>query len=355
MAVLFARVFVLLGQVLSSLGVVSSLAQNTTQEHLKYQVENTVVATSLNVGDPTFGLAAIRTFLTTIDAKLDALALDIADIPTTPQLSTNPVILPTTPPTGYGANTGTIADAVWGYLLGPGTAHAGDLLHDAGWAAVNQGFSNIAFPIRNSKYFKYFGSWPNAAGSDGPGAMPIFPLANILPDDTLSSFLERESYYTGWTANEDTTYSVPSGTGDFKFATTITEPEFVVLRDGSGGGPDISDHLPPVWPGVLNVTFGTPIAISTGFTVSEMCDGVIVSISGVPTRANFFQFDDKPNYRNLGALSFFTDDNEQEQQQPLGFESQIYTPRTMFQAAGVKIRTIGGVSGTVTPWHRTPI
>jgi hypothetical protein len=42
-----------------------------------------------------------------------------------------------------------------------------------------------------------------------------------------------------------------------------------------------------------------------------------------------------------------------EQFQPLGFTSAIYVPKTMAQAAAVKVMTPGGTVGTVTPWLRT--
>ena len=355
MTVLLGRIVVLLNQVLSALGVVSGLAQNTAQEHLKYQIENTVVATSLNVGSPTFGLAALHTLLTTIDAKLDALALDLADIPTGPQLAGSPVTLPTIPPTGYGVDDGTIASAVWGYILGPGTQAAGDLLHDSGWSAVNHSIAGAPALVATSPYFVQFGSWAGNLSPEGPTHGPIFPLANILIDDTLSTFLERESYYTDWAPLYDGTYQTAMGDGDFYYRTTIVPEEFIQLRDSLFSSPAASGLGAPVWPGLANVTLSTPVSIATGLTITEAMDGVIVNLTGVPTRANFFQFDDKPRYRNLGALAFFDDDGELEDSQNLGFEQEIYTPQRMFQAAGVKLRAEGGVSGTVTPWIKTPV
>ena len=302
-----------------------------------------------------FQVQSLREHLDVANTEMISQNVDIlAAIAALPDGS-GPVVLPTTPPTGYGVDDGSIAGAVWAYHAGGYTQAAGDLLLDAGMMAINMSVAGVQFPISPTKYFNIRGTWFSTSGASDATSYPTFPIANILADDTLGVFLERESGFSGWTANGDGTWDVwqDSAHTDFHIQSRITDAEFLVLRDGPGAAS--AQLAPPVWPGVLNVTLGTPVSISTGFTVSETMDGVIVSITGVPTRANFFDFDGSPSYRNLGALSFFTDDNEQEQAQGLGFESQIYTPHTMFQAAGVKIRTVGGVTGTVTPWHRTPV
>jgi hypothetical protein len=82
-------------------------------------------------------------------------------------------------------------------------------------------------------------------------------------------------------------------------------------------------------------------------------DGVIIAITDEPAKAGWFTFDDVRSYRNLGAISFVSDNGDQEPPQNLGFTQEVYVPRTMVQASGVKVRAVGGVEGTVTPWVRS--
>jgi len=350
-----ARIYAAVVGTNTILGIIQGGVSDTAKETLPNHIENMLLSEYQYTHVGVYSFPSIRDQLVDIVSRLTIMQASIDAIPTGPQLAGSPVTLPTTPPTGYGTGTSIAASDVWGFLLSPGPRAAGDLLVSAGWNGLNQSIAGVPYPVATSRYFVQYGSWAGSANPEGPTHGPIFPIANILGADTLSVFLERESYYTGWSAVGDGTWTVPMGDGDFYYSTNITDDEFLILRDGAAAGADLSDHLPPVWPGVLNVTFGTPVSISTGFTITDSMDGVIVALSGVPPRANFFDFDGSPSYRNLGSLSFFTDDNEQEAAQSLGFESAIYTPRTMFQAAGVKLRTIGGVSGLVTPWHRTPV
>jgi hypothetical protein len=267
---------------------------------------------------------------------------------------TGPVTLPTTPPAGYGVDDGSIAGAVWAYNVGGGTQAAGDLLYDAGWLAINMGVANVRLPSTFSKYYDVRGTWISNSGTSSPSADPIFPIANIHPTDTLSDFLERESYYTGWTANEDGTYYVyqdPAHT-DFKITTTITAAEFLVLRDGPAAAAALL--TPPIWPGIANATLGSTTALSMGLTVTEPMDGVIIELTSVPTVRGFYMYDDLKAYVNVGALAFVDDNGQAENYQALSFEEAIYTPKSMLQAAAVKVRAGSGVTGTITPWVKTP-
>ena len=134
--------------------------------------------------------------------------------------------------------------------------------------------------------------------------------------------------------------------GDVQWNCTIAEPQYQVLRANLLA----SQSVAPVWPGLAGVTLGVPVAISAAFTITAPMHGVIVALTGEPTKSSFFSFDGVNSYRNLGALSFTTDDGEQEFSQSLGFTAGIYTPRVMAKASGVKVRAVGGVTGTVTPW-----
>jgi hypothetical protein len=112
--------------------------------------------------------------------------------------------------------------------------------------------------------------------------------------------------------------------------------------------------LPPLWPGLAAVTLGTPVSLDAGVTITETMDGVIVHITSAPTKQGYFTFDGTRAWRNIGALSFFDDNGQQERAQTMAFESGIYCPTTMGHAAGVKLRSSVDVVGTITPWVVTP-
>jgi hypothetical protein len=79
-------------------------------------------------------------------------------------------------------------------------------------------------------------------------------------------------------------------------------------------------------------------------------DGVIVSLTSVPTVRGFYAFDGLLSYRNIGALTFVDDNSDAEYPQTLGFTEAVYLPKAMAHAGAVKIRTVGGIVGTVTPF-----
>lgn len=108
--------------------------------------------------------------------------------------------------------------------------------------------------------------------------------------------------------------------------------------------------LPPIWPGVAGVTLGSSVALAPGVTVTGPLSGVLIALTSVPADKAFFTFDGTLSYRNLGALTFTSDNGDNELPQPLGFTSALYLPKTMQSAAAVIVRTTGGVVGTITPF-----
>jgi hypothetical protein len=301
-----------------------------------------------------FQIQSLREHLDIANTEMISQNVDIlAAIAALPDGS-GPVVLPTTPPTGYGVDDGSIAGAVWAYNVGGYTQAAGDLMLDAGMLAINLSSVEAHFPSGKTKYFTIHGTWFSTNGADTDRDYPYFPLANILPDDNLVVFLERESGFNGWTANGDGTWQVAQDEfgNDFRISSKITDAEFLVLRDGPAAAGALV--AAPVWPGLANVTLSTPVALALGVTITEPMDGVIVSITVAPAKQGYFTFDDLLSYRNAGALTFIDDNGEAEQQQPLGFTSQVYCPKSMKTAAAVKLRSTTDFVGTVTPWITTP-
>ena len=109
-------------------------------------------------------------------------------------------------------------------------------------------------------------------------------------------------------------------------------------------------NVPPVWPGLANVTLGEPVALAQGVTITTPMDGVVVSITGASSGTMWFTYDDLRSWRNVGALTFLDEEGHAEGYQALGFTSEVYVPRRLKQASGVKVMGGRGVSGTITPW-----
>lgn len=107
---------------------------------------------------------------------------------------------------------------------------------------------------------------------------------------------------------------------------------------------------PPVWPGADHVTLGTPVALSSGLTIEESMDGVIVEITGTPSGMGKYEYDDTESWVHAGSLVFFDDAGNFEMAQGFSFTKHIACPKMLTRASGVKVRAASGVTGWVTPW-----
>lgn len=110
----------------------------------------------------------------------------------------------------------------------------------------------------------------------------------------------------------------------------------------------------PVWPGLAGVTLGTPVALSDSVAIDEPMHGVIIAVTTPPGKVGVRVIGGEYFDYNCGELTFATDEGDLEPWQYLGFRAAIFTPKTMAQAGGVRLRVLGGAEGTVTPWTLTP-
>jgi hypothetical protein len=106
----------------------------------------------------------------------------------------------------------------------------------------------------------------------------------------------------------------------------------------------------PVWPGIANVTTLAPVAIDVTVTITEAMEGVIVTITGVPSKQGQFVLGDLISWRNVGAIAFTDDNGQAEYPQLLGLQNAVYCPKAMAHAGGVVVRASPGVTGTITPF-----
>jgi hypothetical protein len=344
------RILSILGTLQTLLGIVNGNTSKAAQENVPFAIETSTAITQGVVTDAVIGNANIFAAIGDVELILAANQTALLAAIGAAQQTGLPVTLPTTPPAGYGADATTIGAAVWAYPSALTGQNANDRLDDAYLVALNFSDMSARVPNPGNRYIDSYGTWVSPYGVNGYNSQPLFPVANILSTDTLLTFLERESVYTGWAYNDDDyAYVTQGGSGNpFGYITTINAQGFILLRDGTT--PAGSAVVPPVWPGLANVTLGTPVAITSQMTVTDDMDGVIISITSVTTNKPSLAYDAELAYKFIGALAFVTDNGDVETFQPLAFTHALYCPQRMTRAASVVLRVDAGVAGTVTPW-----
>ncbi len=346
------RIVGIVERILALIGVIQDDQRILAREHIPYQIESTVVATSLNVANPTYGLQAIETMLADVQAKVTAIYADY-------QQRNQPVTLPPTPPSGYGVDLASVPLSYEqsSFNAGQPTNLKDGLvmmtLHD--WDRAISGLWRMA----DSPIFAVSYNYPINNLSFANFAAPVEDLSTVQPSDTVKSWLER---VTGLTWHDYPLYNVGTTTSfvwtsDYAAGVvvvcTLTDAE---LHQLAGTAPT-AVATAPVWPGVGKVTLGSPIAFGpndTGVSVPGPLDGILVHITAYPAYKGVFSFAGDVSVRNIGAVTFTSDNGQDELPQTLGFTQAVYVPKTMTQAQAAKVRVIPGVSGTITPWTRTP-
>jgi len=336
----------IISQIGTILGIQQQLQQNTAhgaQEATPYRIDIGVFHANETLNDINWGLPNLHAQLTAIQTAI-----------ATRQSATAPVVLPTTPPTGYGGDTSGVAASVWSYVLGQGE-DAGSALDDLYGSRLSL-FANTFASLPGFPFMVAYSlnAWQNyAEGNIHPPAQ--LDASTILPSDaSILAWANRTAHGTlGWTNTSFRGTTVPmqldDNRSDVKWIITMTPQEFAAFKAVAP-----TQHILPVWPGLGKATFLTPHALADQLTITVPMDGIAIALDSVPSRLSFYQFDDLKSYRNLGAISFFTDNGDQEEAQRMGFDEAIYTPKTMVRAGGVKIRVTGGVVGTIYPWTINP-
>jgi hypothetical protein len=347
---LIERVIAQIGTVLTILGVIQGSTSKAAQENVPFHIDNTVDIAESQLSDATFGLAAIKTAIDTLTSNQATEFADIMAAIAAVQQAGSPVTLPTTPPSGYGSFSPTdTAAAVWEYVEPNFTRRVGDELATIFGVASRFADWGIAFPSQVIEPWWLCGDWSDT-NSPSPASSIPFPLdftTIIESDKTVGDWYGRvwESAFPTFPTS-DGTVVVLDTTSSFIYWLNISQAEWDALRAQVLA----TVAVPPVWPGLSGATLLTPVAIDVGVTITETMQGALISITSAPVKSGFFTFDDALSYRNIGALAFFTDNGDLEFPQLLGFTTAVYLPKTMETAAGLKLRSIGGVTGTITPF-----
>jgi hypothetical protein len=326
---------------LNPLAAILAGVKITAKEHAPYNVEVFSQAAVHDLENVTTGLVPIFNLLQLVYNDVHGIVI-----------GTNVVTPITPPPAGYGGGGGGITAAdVWNDTAVYANPSKGYVL------SLAETYPQIALQFQRSRepFAPLFdmlatgSNWLAAYPSDLPNPLQ----ANIRRSDTIFTWLQREAPAWVWAdAFGNSTFvvapstSVPVRSWLFSYSPAEFEEWKNALLP--------STVLPtaPVWPGIANVTLGTSVALSTGLTLSEAMDGVLVTITSVPPGTSFFQFDDQTSWRYIGAIAFVSDDAQEEFPQNLGFQAAVYCPRSMTSAAAVKVRTKPGVVGTIQAWIR---
>jgi hypothetical protein len=240
------------------------------------------------------------------------------------------------------------ADAVWGYVNGatpaPGTYAVNAQLAEA-WGVLTELYRSGAWRINGSPWFTV--EWPGA---------PITYLSTAFAYPTPDwSAIGAYTSVVDWLNATDTSGRTWALDPDAGLATTFDtlpgEQWYALrclLRDADVY--PMAGRLPPVWPGLANVTLGAPIALSADLELAGPMDGVLISITTPPTGLGKFVIGDRTWWYRLGQIAFVSDNGEVEPWQYLAWDQSVYCPRQMAHAASALIRCLAGAEGTATPW-----
>lgn len=331
-----------LAVLINPISAILALVGITTKEKTPYLVQNEVLAIGENLSSGVYGLAVLAAGISALQTSVDSLG--------SPQQATSPVILPVTPPSAYIAPSDTDnASAVWAAIETVSGYSYGSLLGFAGMVA----YSTSTFGrtvLGESPWFTF--EFPlSRPGFDTLGFLPILDPTAHVPGNDLVADLNAQN--AGWTfAYLDVPFGhaevVGAPGGSQLVQTAIDDADWQVIC--SGGSLADSGAVPPIWPGLANVTLGSTVALVDGLLVAGPLAGVIVVITSVPTPISFYPFGSIRSYVRAGAVLFTDDNGDSEFPQPLGPQSQVVLAKSMAVAASCSFRVPSGVLGTVTPF-----
>lgn len=333
----------LINQIISIVTGIQNALGTPAQQHSVDDVltDTDTIITMLN--DPSIGLAWIA-------GEIDAQAVGIlAAIAALPQVG-DPVTLPTVPPTGYGgADVADIVDQVWNDgQAALGTTPSDTLLQIARSLNTTADFD---MPLYSGIFQVSRIDWGTTGFYLSLLNYPLFDPSDILITEDFPTCLARQNptWNIGQPWFPQTFVGLdPTDGSVVHYTTTIDELGFQALK--AAIFPPSSGGLPPVWPGLAEVTLGTPVAIASQLTVAGPMDGCIITITSVTTNKPSLAYDTQLAYKFIGGLAFVDDNGDVEPFQTLAFTNGLYSPQRMTRATSVVLRTDPGVVGTVTPW-----
>ena len=131
------------------------------------------------------------------------------------------------------------------------------------------------------------------------------------------------------------------------------------------GSPDIAQLLTavqalpqreyhaPVWPGVANVTYGTPRNIAASVSITEPMHGCRIALTSVPVGRTTIGYGNLNAWLKVAYMCFVSDVGDAEYPQVVSYSQGVYLPRTMTAAGGLRLNALPAVVGTITPFTIT--
>lgn len=342
---LLVEVISLVGTITGILGTLKNSLANVATESAPLAIETIASNGTNTVINPTYGNQALYNLIT---ANQTALLTALGS----PQQAGQPVTLPAVAPSGYGGpSAGDVTNAVWAYQDGS-TVNCFTALYWAGQyafaGALNQGIRVSGQPFLSlmisspAEFQNYFLAQPQP---------PLDPSSILATDATPQAWVQRA--YSGyswaaWSGPDQTVYYADGYLSAASWVLTLSQPDFDALKAANAAA---GVKAAPVWPGLANVTLGTAVPISPSTqTVEGPMDGVIVAITAVPTPVGYYQFGPDKSFVRVGGVTFQSDNGNDEEAQPIAFQSMIIVPKTMARAQRALFRSVSGLEGTITPW-----
>jgi len=390
------QILAVVTEILGIVGIIREQTKKTAVEHVPYAIE-TIAANGTNtLIHPTWGLHAILNAIAALNTRLDTTDFNIAGVYTATQViiddiaalpaaidytetlqaildAINGLVIPSEPP-----NVGEIASEVWDTASGMQLINADytalsmqQIVNDI-WSVASFTAGHVGLPVPLSPYFSIVVwepwkladsqfNWPDFNTEYAP---PTPVWSDVLVGDSPYVFLSRTQAAFGWTTigptglgTDEVAWKSLGGSGietlwvrstftslDMHQLAALTPPPVI---------PPIAILTAPVWPGVADVTLGTPVALADQLVVTAAMDGVIVSVTTPPQKLGSYHLGNATLDYGAGRMAFETDDGQLESWQYLGFREAIYTPKTMLRASKVRFQVMGGALGTVTPWTKS--
>lgn len=337
---------------LALLGTITGIVSTAAKESNPLEIQTTTLNAYSQLINPVWGLEQIYDHMVNLFDILNTRLDTIETLIGSPQQAGQPVTLPTVPPAGYGgASAPATADAVWSYV---NTYTSEPTLLDLARCMALAHYVGAAGSVvpGDSPWVRIRGPFPEPGGITTFIDYPPVNLDDILPTDlTVGDWLMRAYPTYDWAySNHNNIWEADAGVSGFLIDVPISEGEFNLIKQ-INLGPIGAGTAAPVWPGLANVTLGAAHAmVPPGENISVACDGVIIVITGVPSWAGSFSFGTAISWRNVGAVTFTTDDNEQEFAQTFSWARGVYMTKAQVRAAGYAYRAAVGVTGTITPF-----
>ena len=340
--------------VMTALGLTQLINEKPTAvEAAPYDIEQKVTGIINRMPDPDLTL-------TTLLNAINAVRLDTAS----PHLATTTDILEAVQGVstdvlaaigalsipGPAPSVGDIVGGVWGEVdptsAGNNLKYGQEIF--APWQLAS---SYLSGPVLLSGDAAHFGvEWQTDDDFTGLDytTIPDPDWEGILHSDTRLSWLIRTETRFDWTETTDG-HGIAGASRDPRdirrnWYFLLSELDFQKLR------PPAFTAVEPIWPGIANVTLGTPVPLAETFSSDEYCHGVLLAVNTWPASYQTYDWGEVSQFPRAGYLSFYTDNYGSTEVRSFTFPYECIMVKGMARARGFLGRAKSGVEGEVTPF-----